>query len=550
MRKSTICVVLCSTRLLAQGVPFETPRAITGGFYFPSVAAAVDVDLDGHRDVIAANGISIDPRGPFEAILLDKNSTVRTHAPAPPTGELGLHGHVAVVTGKTDDDSLEDFVVVSDGGTVSTYRNPGPGPRPACMPRFDKPVAMARVDTMTGRSNSLLFCRFWRVEAVDIDGDGRIEVVQSHRLITIFEVVDRSGLTAFHHVGDPTKIHEATLLTGDVRDFASGDYDGDGDVDFVAIRGEKAVVHAWNDGGRFRETEYQSLEPAHPARIARCDVDDDGIDEAVLADATHTTIWVHSRDPKSASVTRRSYDLDRPFGTRVEEIIAVDYDADGDEDVVVQVLDASNGSCLVFFENDQGNLKRLSTVMTTNWEVGQNEYPIHAARTQPCDIDQDGRTDLLFGGMRDRVRSNFASWIVEGSHAASRGAKFLVEGSHGSHGHRATLSFANDPRLGNRHFGVRVAGLPARRLAALLLDWRAMHYRTAGVDLIAGAWNSFGTTTRGAGDDGWSEVVFDIPRDPSLLKLDFRFQWVYADPAAPNPLGISTSAGWSLALRR
>ncbi len=548
MRKSTICVALLSARVLAQGLPFEAPRAVKGELFFPSVVAAVDVDLDGHRDLIIANGIAIDARGPFETVVLDADWKVRARVTAPATGEVGLNAHPAMVSGTLGSDSLEDVVVLSDSGSIAAYENPGPGRAPLYAPAFGKPRTLARLHTMIGQTNPLARCRYHRVEAVDIDGDGAIEVVQSHTVWTLFETLGQSGLTFFHDLDVPARVGEGLLMHGVVRDFVSGDFDGDGDVDFVALVGDNDVAQVWQRSNKFEHTSAAALQPTSPRRIARIDVDSDGRDEYLLSAEHGAVFWLHSYEPTSRVIGRHRHDLDDVAVLRVEQMIAIDHDADGDEDLVVQALETGNGSSLFCFENQHGVLVRIPGKITTPWEVGMSEYPVHATRPAVCDVDQDGRLDIVFGGMRDRATGNIPCWIVRGTHASRREVTRLVRGSKPARGDIATLSFANSARLGHPRFGIRLARVEAGRHAALLHAWRPLLYELAGNTVVAGLWNCVVRKTQGQAESGWSEVLFDVPDDRTLLDFKFRFQWLYEDASTPG--GFGTSDGWALQVRR
>lgn len=551
MRNTTIAAAILSTPLLAQGSPFGAPRAIVGERFFPSAVAAVDVDLDGHRDILASNGLSLDPRGPFETLVMDENFDVRSTRSAPVTGEIGLMAHTAIVTGRFDEDSLRDVFVMSDAGGIALYTNPGPGARPKGLPRFKSPAMLRTLSTMSQRTSGVTRCRFLRVQRVDVDGDGIDEVVQSHHVTSFFDTIKRSGLTLMRHIGDPKKFHEMPIIFGDVRDFASGDFDGDGSVDFAALQGPTQIEIAWNKNGKWGKTTYPSTQPALPTRMAAADIDGDGRKEVLVSGGENPPlVWVHFRNGGTGSRLRRSIGLDEPKDAYVEQIVPIDYDADGDEDLVVLTSDRSNAGRLVILQNSGGGLMRRVATMRTDWDLRQGKHPTHPSGIVVEDLDQDGDLDLLVGGIRDRNKSIVATWVVRNNSKVLRGAKKLVRGSVAATGARADLSFGSQPRLGNRHFGVRLGNVPRGRLAALLLGWRPIRYSRLGLDLVAGPWRSFGTKTRGNGEGGWAELAFDIPRDEVLLDFTFRFQWLYSDPLAANALGLSASAGWSLKLRK
>lgn len=552
MRNTTLAVVLTCAPVLAQGMPFDEARAIEGKRLFPRAVASVDLDLDGYRDILMSNGLALDTIGPFEAIVLDEKQRARSTRNAKPTGELGLVMQPVLLSGRFDGDELEDIVTISDNGFVATYANKGPGPSSNPSPLFDKPAVLRRLETMRSQTSGLVRARFYRAMVVDVDGDGIDEVAVSYHVVAFLETLDRSGLILLRNLGDKSKYNESAVLFGDIRDFTAGDFDGDGDVDFVGLDENNELSFAWNRGrgNAWARSKEPPIQPSSPTMVRAIDLDGDGVDELALAASTTRSaeLWVHNR--YSDTERRTQLKLAPPPLAQVDWMQAADLDGDDDLDLVC-LLTAFNANArvVVLLQQPSGAFQKAGEVQLEA-AIYRDKYPSFPCGAVLADFDRDGDLDVMLGGAVHRKTSKLSAWFLPNKTQRGRGARRIEAGTTYTGVRRPTLSFGPDAKLGNRHFSVRLGNVPAGQRAALLLDWRRLRLQAGGITLIAGLWRSFGTETYGDPENGFASLSFDVPNDKELLNFTFRFQWLVRHPKAQNPFGVLASDGWSLQLVR
>ncbi len=167
------------------------------------------------------------------------------------------------------------------------------------------------------------------LEAGDLDGDGRLDVV----------IAGRTGSYAALGAGDGTFSPPGGELTGPARRIALGDIDGDGDLDLAAVGSEPqsaaddVVWIALNDGsGSFPSvTSYPT--GSHPVDVEIGDLDGDGDGDVVVANGRANTVFVYAAAPSGA------LGAPQPFAAGDDPTALVIEDLDGDGDLDLAVTD-------------------------------------------------------------------------------------------------------------------------------------------------------------------------------------------------------------------
>lgn len=177
---------------------------------------------------------------------------------------------------------------------------------------------------------------------------------------------------------------------------AAVDLDGDGRAEVVAFGpgGQVSGVFGWRDGAMVALPRGAAAEavragaipaPADPLR-ASVDLDGDGAEETVIVNAPEDTLSILASSTLSlAGVTVHT-------GINAQRLLAADVDFDGDEDLVVAAL---HGHGLAITINDGGTLRpapALVTVGARTWFVDK------LLLMDAADVDGDGRTDLVVAG--------------------------------------------------------------------------------------------------------------------------------------------------------
>ena len=221
-------------------------------------------------------------------------------------------------------------------------------------------LAPSEVHAVGDRAESLI--------AVDIDGDGRQDLVAGNR-----------GNADIHILLYGAAAPVAVFAGPGPRSIAAGDVDGDGDIDLVTANYRGGTVSILiNVGGlEFAPPVYHAL-GRWPGDVALGDFDADG-DLDLLAtteddEAITGAVWILENDGDGA------FEMPK-VASRVSfpnHIAIADLDGDGDSDVAV------GGFVQTFVMLNDGNAG-FETIT----------YAVAAGRIVSADIDRDGDTDLL-----------------------------------------------------------------------------------------------------------------------------------------------------------
>ncbi len=241
----------------------------------------------------------------------------------------------------------------------------------------------------------------------DFDGDGLLDIVTStwH---------PRGPLTYYRNVGDGS-FAERTVdagLDGQLGglNLIGGDYDGDGDVDLLVLRGAWLFQHGQirnsllrNDGaGRFTDVTRQAglAEPARPTQAATWgDFDNDGhLDLYIVnerADAQSEVSYpaqlFHNRG--DGTFVDIAADAGVSNGAHGKGVTAGDFDNDGDLDIYVSNIGPNR-----LYRND-GNL----TFVDVASQLGVQEPIGRSFAAWFFDYDNDGWLDLFVGAYQATV---------------------------------------------------------------------------------------------------------------------------------------------------
>jgi hypothetical protein len=320
--------------LVLLGDPLRSPGELREIAKIPNPARATmaDLDADGQRDLLVADVGYFPPEDHEKGAIVWLRQTAAGRFEKRVLAER-LPRPTDVQAADLDDDGDLDLVVAAYGlhtrGAILLLEN---RTTEWSDPRFE-------ATTLDGRAGAI------HVPTVDLDGDGRVDVVallaQQHETVVAFLNRGRGDFERRTLFAARTPAWGSTGI--DLVDF-----DGDGDTDVLMTNGatlDDAAVEPWQgvrwlenrDGRRFDVHELAILPGAHRARAADLDGDGD-LDVAAgvfLPDPERTRgslaslVWLERRP--DGSFARHTLQSGQLSHTTLD---LADYDTDGDVDLL------------------------------------------------------------------------------------------------------------------------------------------------------------------------------------------------------------------------
>jgi hypothetical protein len=298
-----------------------------------------DIDEDGKADLVTAswsenvvsvykntstgNVVSFSARVTFPAAVAPKIAAIRD-----------LNG-----------DGKLDIITVNDAGgssSISTFQNTGAAGT----------LSFSRKDYGTGNTT---YSYPDKADVMDLDGDGRPEIVVIHNDYT---------LSVFRNESNFLNIVLASKMNYAIGQFASGikirDLDGDGKPDLaISNSSENSIIIIKNTsipGSILLETVRKIPTATYPDDIEAADFDGDGkLDLTVVNNSTNGSVSVFKNISTSGNFSFESL-IDYKVGYDPKSIAVSDLDGDGRPDIAFQVRNGADNTISVLRNIGNNNI--------------------------------------------------------------------------------------------------------------------------------------------------------------------------------------------------
>ena len=335
---------------------------VKSGAVAPTV---VDIDQDGHLDVVLCNGTNC--LGGYG----DGSGRFRNSPPPPPTNFIG-RSLLALAVADVDGDGVNDLVGISrrDEKIVVLF---GAGTLPA-----------ARVELATG-SKPRAFT------IADIDGDGRLDIVSANSGSDDVTIFLNGGNRQFTALPAATWLPRAFDMSG----IAAADLDGDGKPELIVSDQATSriqilkILNLNNLTGGGLATIATIPIDGPPATLAMGDLNGDSVPDFVTANTDNNTVSV-----LLSAGGGTAYDVTTFSSGGLQPIPVALADLDGDHDLDLIIANQQSNNVVTFLNDGTGAFTPQKVA-----QVRGRQGPVAMCTG---DIDGDGITDVAIANVNSQ----------------------------------------------------------------------------------------------------------------------------------------------------
>jgi tetratricopeptide (TPR) repeat protein len=346
---------------------------------FRNSAHVAEGDYDGDGDIDLYAG-SYDPASASYKHYLFNN-------------EMGRFKDVSVETGIThtgkesfatftdfDNDGFLDIYVVKEGGDV-LYRNAGPG-------KFEDVTAKARAGSPAGGNMALFF---------DMDHDGDLDFFEGRSAGDLLFQNNSDG--TFQDQSSKLGLSGNSMVT---RDAAIGDFDEDGDIDFIVINENAGnILYSNQRQGVFKDvTDASGLKTSGgSSAVVVGDYNNDGYLDLFIASLTggDHKLYQNLRNGRFEVVKSNNEMFSALKNVKVYDATFLDFDNDGFLDLLVagEAADKDGRGVFLYHNNGTASFTDVSQLLPPELKSG--------SKIAIFDYNDDGDIDAVITGLNGGV---------------------------------------------------------------------------------------------------------------------------------------------------
>jgi hypothetical protein len=372
--------------------------------------AAADYDGDGDIDLYVS---SYDPVSSTYKHYLFNNEMGRFKDVSVEAGIKHTGKESSAAFADYNNDGFLDLYIVKDGGDI-LYRNTGKG-------TFEEVTNKAKIGSKTGGNMALFF---------DMDHDGDLDM---------FEARSNSNLV-FRNNSDGTFQEQAEKMgisggNANSLDAAFGDFDDDGDIDFIVVNGNASnILYSNQRQGIFKDiTETSGLKSeGGSGSVTVGDYNNDGFLDLFIGSVNGGSHELYrNRGNGTFEKVKNTKEMFRSIqSVKIYDASFLDFNNDGFQDLFISGESAEkDGRGIFLYYNDgKGNFTNVSHLLPEGLKSG--------GEVAVFDYNDDGDLDIVFAGLN--------------------GGIFLLRNDGGNNNHYISMKLVG-LRAGsekNNHFGI------------------------------------------------------------------------------------------------